>query len=74
MSQITNIHGHEVLYDGLTNTVKIRYMNPKNVLRGNRNLVELFLINGWVKITPLNKIFSLDEINKMLALDFCSVR
>lgn len=23
MSQITNIHGHEVLYDGLTNTVKI---------------------------------------------------
>lgn len=43
MSQITNIHGHEVLYDGLTNTVKIRYMNPKNVLRGNRNLVELFL-------------------------------
>lgn len=70
MSQITNIHGHEVLYDGLTNTVKIRYMNPKNVLRGNRNLVELFLINGWVKITPLNKI----EMNKMLALDFCSVR
>lgn len=67
MSQITNIHGHEVLYDGLTDTVKIRYMNPKNVLRGNR-------INGWVKITPLNKIFSLDEMNKMLALDFCSVR
>lgn len=47
MSQITNIHGHEVLYDGLTDTVKIRYMNPKNVLRGNRNLVELFLIK-WM--------------------------
>lgn len=24
MSQITNIHGHEVLYDGLTDTVKIK--------------------------------------------------
>lgn len=47
MSQITNIHGHEVLYDGLTNTVKIRYMNPKNVLCGDRNLVELFLIK-WM--------------------------
>lgn len=36
MSQITNIHGHEVLYDGLTNTVKIRKANPKNVLCGKQ--------------------------------------
>lgn len=63
-----------MLYDGFINIVKIRYMNLKNVLRGNRNLVELFLINGWVKIILLNKIFSLDEMNKMFVLDFCSVR
>lgn len=63
-----------MLYDGFIDIVKIRYMNFKNVLRGNRNLVELFLINGWVKIILLNKIFSLDEMNKMFVLDFCSVR
>lgn len=63
-----------MLYDGFIDIVKIRYVNFKNVLRGNRNLVELFLINGWVKIILLNKIFSLDEMNKMFVLDFCSVR
>lgn len=63
-----------MLYDGFINIVKIRKANFKNVLRGNRYLVELFLINGWVKIILLNKIFSLDEMNKMFVLDFCSVR
>lgn len=63
-----------MLYDGFINIVKIRKVNFKNVLCGNRYLVELFLINGWVKIILLNKIFSLDEMNKMFVLDFCSVR